>query len=225
MPLNEIVEKYTIEEVCFKTNISKNNLQALLSEDFNKIPRIQAIGFISIIERELNVDLSEFKKDAIEFYSGESEDNGVAMHYAVPEEKKEKSSWFKTIVILLIIYAVWYAYTNLDKEKLNTVIPYAEEKFNQIINSGKKLTTEVSNIDIKNLSIAETANNNEGYTAPEEIAKEDIIEEPKVENTATQEEKTELIEEDNDVDTVVENEINNSVSSVSFTLNEENSSY
>jgi len=187
MQLNEKLENSSARSISEKTQISENNINALLEGDFAKIKRVKTMGFISIIEREYGVNLSEFKKEAIEFYSDKIEDNGISLQYDVPEETKGKSGLFKFIIIALIIYAVWYAFTNLDKEKLNNVFPYAEEKFNAMINSGKAIgstiTSQVSSLDVDKLSIKDSLNKKEDITEKSV----EVIEEP----TSTDVEKEE----------------------------------
>jgi len=179
MQLNETLENSSARDISTKTKISENNINALLEGDFAKIKKVKTMGFISIIEREYNVNLSEFKKEALEFYADNEEDNGISFQYDVPEDSKEKSGLFRFIIILLIIYAVWYAFNNVDREKLNNVIPYAEEKFNEMLNSGKelssKISTQVSSLDINKLTIKNNLDTKEDITEKSV----EIIEEPK----------------------------------------------
>jgi len=219
MQLNETLENSSARDISSKTQISKNNIEALLEGDFSKITKVKTMGFISIIEREYGINLSEFKKEALEFYSDKEEDNGISLQYDVPEETKEKSGLFKFIVILMIIYAVWYAFNNIDREKLNNVLPYAEEKFNAMINSGKELTSKVGSLDINKLSIKDNLDKKEDITENSE----EVIEEPKEEEPIS----TEVEKEDEPKKDIYNNKVFNlsSVSDANYTNSENNKTY
>ena len=144
MQLNEILEENTVNAISTKTNIAENNIDALVAADFEKITRVKTMGFISIIEREYNADLSALKEQALEYYNTHNEDEKVTLGLPISEEKKGKSKWFMTLVLLLIIYAIWYAFDNFDKEKLNAMLPFSEDKLSEMIIPEKKNDIEES---------------------------------------------------------------------------------
>ena len=150
MQLNEILEEHTVNAISKRTNISEPNIEALIEADFGKIKRVKAMGFISIIEREYNADLSNIKEQALEYYNDHNEKVSVTLGMPMPEEKKGKSKWFKFVVFLLIVYAIWYAFINYDQEKLNAMLPFTETTLGKMINPED---TEAEKRDIKDLSI------------------------------------------------------------------------
>ena len=68
MQLNEILEENTIKSISQKTKISEENLENLLAANFDALKKIKALGFISILEREYNTDLSALKANQNCFY-------------------------------------------------------------------------------------------------------------------------------------------------------------
>jgi len=146
MQLNEILEENTVNAISTKTNIAEDNIDALIAADFEKIKRVQAMGFISIIEREYDADLSALREQALEYYNAHNTDERVTL--GIPpvsaEEKKGRSKWFMLIVFLLIMYAIWYAFNNFDKEKLNAMLPFSEEKLSEMIMPEKTNSIEDS---------------------------------------------------------------------------------
>ena len=48
-----------------QTHIARQHAQALLHESFDDMSRIHFLGFISILEREYSVDLSDLKAKAV----------------------------------------------------------------------------------------------------------------------------------------------------------------
>jgi len=142
MQLNDILEENTVKAISTKTNIAENNIDALVAADFEKIKRVKAMGFISILEREYNADLSALREQALEYYNAHNVEERVTLGMPMPEEKKGRSKWFMILVLLLIVYAIWYAFDNFDKEKLNAMLPFSEDKLSELIMPEKKNSAE-----------------------------------------------------------------------------------
>ena len=145
MHLNDILEEHTIKAISEKTNISESNIDALVSSDFQKMNRVQTMGFLSIIEREYHADLLELRTEAIEYYKGIRKDESITLGLPQPTEKKGKSKFFKFIIFAMIGFAVWYAFINFDKAKLSSILPFSEEELSKMIMPGKsKSDTEIA---------------------------------------------------------------------------------
>ena len=167
MQLNEILEENTVKAISVKTNIAEDNIDALVASDFEKINRVKAMGFISIIEREYHADLSAVKAEAIVYYEGLKEDESVTIGLPQPVEKKGKSKLFMFIVFIMIVFAIWYAFINFDKEKLNAMLPFSEEKLSEMIMPGHgNSETEVKTVTEPN--VAEELNIENRNTVNEE---------------------------------------------------------
>ena len=50
------------------THIPVEHIQAILHESFDGLSKIHFIGFISILQREYNIDLSELKNAGVAYY-------------------------------------------------------------------------------------------------------------------------------------------------------------
>jgi len=126
MQLNEILEENSVKSISEKTNISETNLEALVAGDFDRLKRVKTFGFISILEREFNADLSALKEQALEYYENNNENESVTIGLPLPEEKKGSSTWFKLLILILIAYTVWYFFTQFDKTMLTDLLPPSE---------------------------------------------------------------------------------------------------
>ncbi len=143
MQLNEILEENTVKAISTKTNIAEDNIDALIEANFEKLQRVKTMGFISIIEREYNADLSALKEQALEYYNAHNTNESVTLGVPMPaEDKKGRSKWFMFIVLFLIVYAIWYAFDNYDKEQLNAMLPFSEDKLSELIMPEKKNSKE-----------------------------------------------------------------------------------
>lgn len=90
MQLNDILEENSIKAIAKKTNISAENLENLVALHFDTLKKIKTLGFISILEREYNADLTLLREEALEYYSQQGEENGFSVVLPVVEEKKRK---------------------------------------------------------------------------------------------------------------------------------------
>jgi hypothetical protein len=141
MQLNEIREKYTIKEISYHTNISENNLEKVLEKDFSTLRKLQALGFISIIEREYKADLSELESEVRAYYAQFTPEVGatVGLSNTISKEKKEKSRGFTLIILLLLAYATWYFLTQFDREHLSKLMPFIDEStVGKLVQSSEK---------------------------------------------------------------------------------------
>ncbi|HEY9189731.1 MAG TPA: hypothetical protein VIM88_02600 [Sulfurovum sp.] len=128
MRLNEILEENSIKAVSEKTKISEENLEDLLGSNFDRLKKIKVLGFISIIEREYQADLSALRDEALAYYGEHKEDDNFSVRLPVAEEKKKRSKLFILVVLALLAYASWYFFTQFDKKHLGQLIPFMEDQ-------------------------------------------------------------------------------------------------
>jgi len=133
MQLNEILEENSVKAISKRTNISDNNIEALLAGDFDKLKKVKTLGFISIIEREYKADLSALKEQALSHYAQYNDTESITLGFPVMEEKKGRSKVFLLFILILLGYASWYFFTQFDKKQLSELLPFGEEKISQII--------------------------------------------------------------------------------------------
>jgi len=133
MQLNEILEENSVKAIHKRTNISDDNIEALLAGDFDTLKKVKALGFISIIEREYKADLSSLREQALSHYAEYNDVESIALGFPVMEEKKGKSKLFLLLVLLLLGYASWYFFTQFDKKQLSDLLPFSEEKISEMI--------------------------------------------------------------------------------------------
>jgi len=193
MQLNDILEEHSIKAISKKTNISEENLEYLVTSNFDALKKIKALGFISIIEREYHADLGRLREQALEYYSTAVEETGITMGFPIVEEKKGRSKFLLFFILFLLGYASWYFFTQFDKKHLSGLIPFVDEKTIESFTSENK---DISKEEIaEDLSIAK-ATGSSMQTSVE--SKEVVI----VENVTK---KTETIDEDTVAVTDMEN--------------------
>jgi len=110
MQLNEIIEENTLPTISRRTRISVENLDALLHHDWSRLQKVQALGFISILEREYQADLSDLKADCRAYFAemGPTEEGEPLI--LPPTGKEGNGKLFRIallIVVLIAAYGSW----------------------------------------------------------------------------------------------------------------------
>ena len=186
MQLDDILEENSLKTISQKTKISEDYLENLLNKNFAVIKKIKALGFISILEREYNVDLTTLKEEAREYYGDMREDQSLTLSLPITEEKKEKSKLFIFVVLALLGYASWYFFTQFDKKTLSKMIPFiGESTLEDFVPDLKVQSTDIDNLSISKVNIDSEPLNKESdiNTKP---AKETIVEANTQNTTTTQ---------------------------------------
>ncbi|MFK5975878.1 MAG: hypothetical protein QM493_05170 [Sulfurovum sp.] len=149
MQLNDILEAYSIRDISRKTNISENNLQNLLDMKFETLNKLKTMGFISILEREFNADLGDFKNISDDYYRQNKEEYHYALKGNIEEVKSKGNSKLLIVVILLIFgYASWYFFMQFDKKHLSSLNPFGDDDLTIENNISKVIDTNSSKVAV-----------------------------------------------------------------------------
>jgi cytoskeletal protein RodZ len=120
MQLTELIETHGLDKVVKETKISKRDLEVLLNQTFENIPRVKTIGFIGILEREFKVDLSEYRAEALEHYDYYQVDHGnISVGIPMETEQKQKSKLLRYIILILLLIALWLFWQKFQQHGLN----------------------------------------------------------------------------------------------------------
>lgn len=131
MQLNEILEKNSVKAISTKTNISEDNLELLIAERFAALPRAKTLGFFSIIEREYDADLTAIIEKAKKYYQTNNKEESISLGLPILEEKG-RSPLFFLLILGLLAYASWYFFTKFDKKNISNMLPFTEDKVENI---------------------------------------------------------------------------------------------
>jgi hypothetical protein len=127
MQLNEIIENYSIKEISDRTRIAVENIEYLAEREWGAMRKVQALGFINIIEREYGADLSDLRREATEYYSSHSsDDTGSRIYSESPvREHGGGGNLFSKILLFVLLSLIaggaWYLFVarNSDLSKMN----------------------------------------------------------------------------------------------------------
>ncbi|MBN2817153.1 MAG: hypothetical protein JXQ67_10755 [Campylobacterales bacterium] len=115
----ERLQEIGAQKIYEKTHIPVEHVQAILHQSFDGFSKVQFLGFVSILEREYGVDLSELRAYGLQHFSSETsleEPQGV---FIVPQ-KKRKFTFLYILLAFVIFILVAYKTVNNSQEDLVT---------------------------------------------------------------------------------------------------------
>lgn len=154
MVFNEIVDEHGIEAVASTTNISNVNLKYLYEEDFARLNRVKALGFLLILEREYkDIDVSELREKIKTYYEEHRPaDDKVVMVAKDSVEESGGFSFFKLFIILALVGGAYYLYT---AGKLDSIMQNIQDK-EEFFDDQKALESNISEEDANKVIVEQS---------------------------------------------------------------------
>jgi hypothetical protein len=97
-----------LAEISEQTHISKQHIEALIQENFKALKKVQFLGFLSILERDYQLDLSELKEHGLKFYS-DAESAKPASVFIEKRSRKNSKGIYILIALIIFILAIYYS--------------------------------------------------------------------------------------------------------------------
>jgi len=192
--IDSIISEFGLDEVSKRTKISKRNLKLLSKREFDSFSKPRALGFVSIIEREYGVDMTDFKKEILEWFENKGE-NDYSLIFP-PPKKRRKKRWIGIVFLLVALIFGFYLYQNnfysnkslQESKAISTVTK--EEKVTKDINNSKidqKIKTTLSlddNSSIKSKAFTNDLDNikksNDNSTIDTFVSSQEIVFSPNI---------------------------------------------
>ena len=150
----DLLREIGAQKIYEDTHISLKHVQSVIHESFEGLTKVQFLGFISILEREYNQDLSSLKAKGLDYFENESAVD-LANRSLFVETPRAKSPTPIYIFIALLVF-ILVAYFTIDinsstSEKVqidNSVIASAQKTINHT-------TNEINSSDINDTVVDE----------------------------------------------------------------------
>jgi hypothetical protein len=208
MLFNEIIDEHGIEAVASTTNISSVNLRYLYEEDFGRLNRVKALGFLLILEREYkDIDVSELREKIKKYYDEHRPVDDKVVMVAKDSVEEGGFSFFKLFVILALLGGGYYLYT---EGKLDSIMQNIQNK-EEFFDDEKALENNITEEDANKVIVGES--DSEAVQIEAEVA-------PKVETvnlnveTDRETQANEAVTEVNQLASISTSESNQSIESV-----------
>ncbi len=134
MQLNDLLQEHSLKSISQRTNISEENLEALLDENYASLTRVKTLGFYSILEREYGIDVTELKKKAKAYYKeNRLDEESVIIESTLPEHEKSGKGWIGWSIVAIIVAAVvgWYLFGSPDLNRIKEKLPFFSAAYSQ----------------------------------------------------------------------------------------------
>ena len=151
----EKLQKLGAQEIHEATHIPIQHVKAILESDFKGFSKIQFLGFISILEREYQSDLSEIKKDGLAFFEENNTPKIESVFITPKRNNKNKILYASIIIVIFILILIFKANSgseavtediNVDNSVINSVVEEINStKDKSIDDTNSSLETEELN--------------------------------------------------------------------------------
>jgi len=160
MQFNELLEQYSIKEISQRTRVAPENIEHLQGGDWEMMRKVQALGFISIIEREFGVDLSELRKECLDYYREHQQGLGGERYELHTDSKTLYANLLpKILIALFVIVALvgsWYAFVQKNTDFNNKISQKRSNQgfYDSVINVAKDIVKDTNSSNTTQISIA-----------------------------------------------------------------------
>lgn len=178
------------QKIYEQTHIPVEHVQAILYESFEGLHKVQFVGFISILEREYGVDLSNTKYKGITHFEDHQDTQETKKSMFIVENKKSKAKVYYIIaLIFVLIFGLWIYSSTTNKMTSQEIIEDNDTLIADvpIVLDEVKIQTDEANVTEQNTTITTnvvkeqvvTAENNATTVVQPEVKQESFAIEAK----------------------------------------------
>jgi len=148
MYLTDIIENKSVKDISIETNIPDYVIDYFIDGDFSHLDKAKALGFISIIEREYNVELTSLRDISISYYKEQDDiNNGIIVD--IPSgffEYTKRKLWFYFIIFILFFFLSLFLLSNNESKSTNI-------EYIPILQNDSSIYTDINTSSIDQYSI------------------------------------------------------------------------
>lgn len=149
MKIEDILEHNSLLEINEKTRISIANIEKLAQKDFSGLKRVQALGLISILEREYGETLTDLRQASDEYFGSLVETISPSMDLIKEVSSPSGQKWLILLLGLILIGAIWFFYSSLNKNTTQAIAAPITEETDMIL---EPIAVESNVIDLNKTS-------------------------------------------------------------------------
>jgi len=160
------------QKISEDTHIPSRHIEAIFVERFEGLSKVQFIGFISILERDYGVDLSETREHCLAHFQEQTQENEAIADDVVlgNSQKRNMTPVYIIGAIALLLIAIYYT-MHTANEKMQSAI----QEHNNTLKEQQK------NIAIADINLSETNNSeqNSSLLTESNTSVQQVVPEPK----------------------------------------------
>ncbi len=159
------------------THISKAHVQAILDEKFDNLHSVQLAGFVSILEREYDIDLSELKNNAILYFNENIQEDLEEKNVNVFISKNNTKPLILFVGIIIIFLIIFSSVNFLSEDTNVTQVVKIDNSVIEKKQNNFKVEQEVQNIIEEKIELEEKIE-----IENKDNSKQNVVEEPQDKN-------------------------------------------
>jgi len=170
------------EEIVRRTHIISTNVDKLLNRSFDKLSKVQFNGFLSILEREYEIDLSDYRAELQAFYAQHEVVEKVedVFEETASDQRKNRKVYIGfavTLIIVVVGLIVVYMSSSEPKslELNNTAIDKAKETMKYVAISSAPGTESYEVDTVQNHQLQQQQQSSKSSEVVESVTHEDVI--------------------------------------------------
>lgn len=168
MQLDELIEEQTIESIAKKTNVTEEVITKLFNREFKTLKLPQALGALSIIEREYGVDLGTLRQECKAYFTDhDASESGTVNLTPIKKEKRVLPRLLVLLFLGILAYGAWYFFTGYYDQKILPLDPKSEKSLIDTILQGNDTAAKDAEQDTAIESISHS-------DVPEVTARDDV---------------------------------------------------
>ena len=100
----QILQSIGAQKIYETTHIPIKYVQSMLHGSFEGFSKVQFLGFISILEREYQQDLSELTRSGLNYFNEKKKQSVDKGLFVVPKKQKGNKNLYFLIIIIVFVF-------------------------------------------------------------------------------------------------------------------------
>ncbi len=113
----EHLKRLGAQKIHDTTHISRKNIELILEKSFEKLNKIQFMGFISILEREYSIDLGALKEEYLRYAGDADEAMSVSAESGDKQQERTLNKGVIGAIVIIVIVLAIIAFNGSEEEE------------------------------------------------------------------------------------------------------------
>lgn len=100
----KVLAKIGLQEVCKKTHIEVKQLQYILNNEYDKLNKINTLGFVKILSREYKLDFSEWLEGFYDYWAEYKSDEEMQKEKIFVRAQSDKNPKKMAFIFLILVF-------------------------------------------------------------------------------------------------------------------------
>lgn len=100
----KILEKIGLQEVCKKTHIEVKQLQYILNNEYDKLNKVNTLGFVKILTRDYKLDFSEWLEGFYDYWAEHKSEEELDKENIFVREHSDRTPKKLAFIFLIIVF-------------------------------------------------------------------------------------------------------------------------